>query len=1128
MAENFDDAIKEAKAYKESLDAISKSIENQTNRVGALANEMGIAFGAWNSQTKKTQEDRLKEIKLINDATKSVQAQKSAISEAVTDALNLDEVFKESKTSAEIFSNALRDLGAQDLSSQYSNIYELQDKITQLEKEKGSLSEKQIDELEKFKKINKKYIEESTDFNKENESYFKKQIADNEDIQEILNDLPLDSISDKMEFIKKLREGEVGAVEKMLATDKLNESSKEKLLTLTDKLSKSQEHLSDLQAESAKQMKTQTNLLNKLINVAKANSENAFKSIYESMKLNNQAFKDAQRDFGLMFGQDGASYTDMAMLTSKAAEFNMSTKDTLEMMGQLGEELRTIDTQYLASTTEHFVAIQKAVGISSKEITAIAGEMMRAGRSAEDVENFMEGSNKMAQLFGVNSRKVLQGVAANIDRMRQMGFTSGEASLTRMVATAERLRMNVDEIFDVAKRARTIEGAMDMAAELQLAGGSFAAINPMDLLAAARKGPEELQKILTQMGGDIGSWNKETGEFQFDPVDVDRLQIVADATGQSLDSIQKMIQKNAEDARKEQFMPDLALGEVMGPDGKPLDQDMMTNMLKDSLDIDGTIAEGSILDKAGIKDISELTSEQAQSIMQDHINKQASLEEQAKQNQSFQDSINAFKEAVMNLFTVFQPLLDVFTSLVQGLNSFGSVGKILGAALVGFVAFGPTLVKSFDSMKKMFDGVKGMFNKGKDFLTKSKKGQDSIQEKMTEATSKETGPKDSKGGLKSLADGLREMGDPKVFAGIGAVALAGPALLLMLPAMPTLFLMGALGLMADTVESGFRAMANGISAMGQAKGLVKGAIAMVLVGASLIPFAFALQMMSDVGWNTVLIAITMMAAGVLALVAIGAIVMGPGGIALLMGALALVAVGVALMAFAASLLIFAPAAERMQGLDFGWLSSLGWNLLAASPGLFLGGLALAFASPALMIGSAALLLFSTAAVAISSVDWSSFAKMGDALLSVVPGLLGFAIAGLMFVNPITMIGMVMMLGTLAGLAKVLTPLSESLSKGSDGLDKFAQGLEKLQKAANNLDLQKLEALKDLSFSMAVASIGGGIFGDQIKKIAEALAQLSNSSSGAGGGSGTKKLEINLKMNGRDIQNIIVDDTSIVS
>jgi hypothetical protein len=66
-----------------------------------------------------------------------------------------------------------------------------------------------------------------------------------------------------------------------------------------------------------------------------------------------------------------------------------------------------------------------------------------------------------------------------------MGFAGGEKSLAKMVITAQKLNMNVDEIFDVAKKARTIEGAMEMASELQLAGGSFANINPMDLFAAA-------------------------------------------------------------------------------------------------------------------------------------------------------------------------------------------------------------------------------------------------------------------------------------------------------------------------------------------------------------------------------------------------------------------------------------------------------------------------------------------------------------------------------------------------------------------------------------------------------------------------------------------------------------------
>ena len=1125
MADNMDDNIKKAKAYKDSLDAINKTIESQNKLIGALAGEMGIAYTSFQTQTKKTQEDRLREIKLLNDAKKSIQGQKAALSETFNEALKLDGAFKSVGSSSNLFASSLASIDASKISQDISSIEDVQVRINELLKEQGELSKDQSSEFEELKKLREKYMKETREFNKDNETHFDKWLDANKEISDILDDLPLDSISDKMEFIKKLREGDLDAAEQVLATDKLDLKARQKLIGITQGIVDSQQHLNELQAEASSEMKTQTNLAKNLWSLIKNNSQDAFQGIWSSMKETNQAFKDAQKDFGLMFGGDGASYKDMAMLTSEAAKFNMSTKDTVEMMGQLGEELRTTDTKYLASATEHFLAIQKATGISSEEVTTIAGEMMRAGQSAGEVEDYMQGANKMAKLFGVNSKKVLQGVARNMEKMRQMGFKGGEESLTRMVATAERLRMNVDEIFDVAQRARSIEGAMDMASELQLAGGSFANINPMDLLSAARKGPEELQKILTQMGGDIGSWNKETGEFQFDPVDVDRLQIVADATGQSLDSIQKMIQKNAEDARKEQFMPDLQMGEIMGPDGKPLDQGMMTNMLKDSLDVDGKIIEGSLLDKAGVKDIKDLTSEQAKSIMEEYANDQKSLEEQAKNNQSFQDAITAFKDSVMNLFTVFQPILEIFTSFVQTLNEFGPVGKMLGAAIIGFIAFGPKIVAAADAMKSAFGGIKDMFGKGKDFVDKIR-GKEISKEALPGADSKDQAPGGSGGGLKSLADGLTAMGGKGVLKGIANTALAAPALLLMLPAMPTLLLMAGIGALGKLVEFGFQSVARGVSAMGEAKGLLKGALAMVIVGAALIPFAFALQMMAEVEWGT----IGMMVVGIIALAGITALL---GFIAPLMlaGAVALAAASVGLLIFGAAIMVFATASQMMQGMSFDWLGSLGWNLLVAAPGLLLGGLALLAAAPALMIGALAMIPMMGVLEKASSIDWNSFTAMSSALYTISGAILAFgaatmagglmsAIGGLLGGG-----GPLSMLETLATLA---IEAAAPLMMMSEAINSLSDGLEKLSAASASLDMEKLDMLRELAWSMAIGAVGGGIMGDSIDKIAEALMKLTKSGEGGGGGGGTKKIEINLKMNGRDLQRIIVDDTSIVS
>jgi hypothetical protein len=69
----------------------------------------------------------------------------------------------------------------------------------------------------------------------------------------------------------------------------------------------------------------------------------------------------------------------------------------------------------------------------------------------------------------------------------------------------------------------------------------------------------------------------------------------------------------------------------------------------------------------------------------------------------------------------------------------------------------------------------------------------------------------SGGGLKSLADGLREMGDGKVFAGIGAVALAGPAFIVALPSIPFLLFMGKVKLKA--LKENFTGLAEGLSQM---------------------------------------------------------------------------------------------------------------------------------------------------------------------------------------------------------------------------------------------------------------------------------------------------------------------------
>ena len=793
----------------------------------------------------------------------------------------------------------------------------------------------------------------------------------------------------------------------------------------------------------------------------------------------DKSIHDAQKTTGIMFTENAAKMTTLVRQTS---EFGMSIQDTVGFMSELGKALPSVDFHLLAKAADDLKAVQLATGVSSENLTTITVEMLRFGQSSEDVKLSMEQANVYAKQFGISTKQVLDGMSRNITKMRQMGFVEGEQSLIKMVATAERLRMNVDEIFDTAKRARQIEGAMEMAAELQLAGGSFANINPMDLLSAARQGPLELQKILTQMGGDIGSFDKETGKYKFDPVDVDRLQIVADATGQSMDSIQNMIAKNAEDNKKLLMFP----SDMFSIDG--LDPDSVKNQISDAIEIgeDGQlqIKEGNIFGAKSLDELKKMTKEDMGDRLKQVEEEAKNLEKQAKQNQGFQDAMTAMKDALLNIFTYLQPVVTgitwIFQTIAKLLNALGPGAKwVVGIlalslmmpkliAVLGKAAF------SFNPSNwgKIFQsgGIKGAMD---NVVAKKPSLPTTTGDGLTDVSKTKTPAKGQGDGFKSLASGLKSMSGAKVMWGIANVALAAPALVLLLAGIPTLLAMGLVGTMGKSVEMGFRAMGKGISALGQYKGVQKGALAMFLIGASLIPFAVAATLFSGIEWGTLLKAGAAILGLVVILAIVGAIVGTGTGMGILLGAVALIAISVALAVTAGGLLLFGLAMQEL-----------------------------------------------------ASVDWGSFDGVGLSLAKLAGGLALFSLAGLMFLNPVMLIGMMLMISTLSAVSSILIPLSQALDLGGKGLDLMASGVLKLSDSLSKLDFAKLQELKGFSQAMASASFGGQAQ-SAVAALVDAIGKLGSEKSTSG--NGTKTLVVQLKMpNGRIIQEEIIKDIDKVS
>ena len=167
--------------------------------------------------------------------------------------------------------------------------------------------------------------------------------------------------------------------------------------------------------------------------------------------------------------------------------------------------------------------------------------------------------------------------------------------------------------------------------------------------------------------------------------------------------------------------------------------------------------------------------------------------------------------------------------------------------------------------------------------------------------------------LKNLAEGIKSFSPiGEILKGLIGIAATGPAFLLFIPAIPGLLLMAGVGALAPLITAGFGALSTGIKLM-DISVIGKGLLGIAALGLSIIPFAFAMSLFSDVNWTGVM-------AGAAALVVFSAaafglgtlLASGVGAVLFAAGVAGIAALGVAMLpfAFAAKL-----AGEGMK--DFG-------------------------------------------------------------------------------------------------------------------------------------------------------------------------------------------------------------------
>jgi hypothetical protein len=306
----------------------------------------------------------------------------------------------------------------------------------------------------------------------------------------------------------------------------------------------------------------------------------------------------------------------------------------------------------------------------------------------------------------------------------------------------------------------------------------------------------------------------------------------------------------------------------------------------------------------------------------------------------------------------------------------------------------------------------GMFKRLKNFVT-GKSKQSSVADSFKPRS---VGMDKAKGSSMGKQGGLMKKGGMNpgsMIKGAAAMVILAGALFVFAKALQEF----------DKLENGWETLAMaGVAMVGLTIGLwalskiptanlIEGAFAMVVMGAAFIPLAYGLSLLQGLSWDTLAMAGVALVGVTAAVLGLGAIMMsGVGAAAIILGAAALSIMGLSLMVFGAGLAMVVDPISKFI-VSLSEIGPMGTDLLMASVGIMALGGSLLFLGAAMAMGG-----------------WL--------------GLLALGVA------------------------------AESVGTAFNGID--GEGISQSVDAINNVDMEKINALKELSTAMSV----WGMFGSK--------------------------------------------------
>jgi hypothetical protein len=183
-----------------------------------------------------------------------------------------------------------------------------------------------------------------------------------------------------------------------------------------------------------------------------------------------------------------------------------------------------------SKTIEQALPVAGALNMSLSELAGSLGQYETVGIGAKEATEAIGKAATRSVSLGLNARKVSDGIAASVGKLNEYGFKNGIAGLEKMVQKSIEFKLSMDSVAKVAEDVMNPEGAIDMAAKLQMLGGAVGSLgDPIKMMYESTNNMEGLQDSIIGAAGSLATYNREQGRFEITGINLRRAREMSKA-----------------------------------------------------------------------------------------------------------------------------------------------------------------------------------------------------------------------------------------------------------------------------------------------------------------------------------------------------------------------------------------------------------------------------------------------------------------------------------------------------------------------------------------------------------------------------------------------------------------------